>query len=78
MYFLNVLFFETHFPVIFSESQTQNTPSPRKRPQDLLVRHYDCEENEQKKLNKDAINQVTQCQSEPLALETTNIIATFY
>ena len=38
---------------------------PRTGPQDLLVTHYDCEENEQKILHKYAINQVTQCESEP-------------
>ena len=44
--------------------------------QDLLVTHYVCEENEQKTLHKYAINQVTQCESEPQAIETTNIVAT--
>ena len=44
----------------------------------MLVTHYDCEENEQKTLHKYAINQVTQCESEPQALETTNIVATLY
>ena len=44
----------------------------------MLVTHYDCEENEQKTLHKYAINQVTQCESEPQAIETTNIVATIY
>ena len=44
----------------------------------MLVTHYDCEENEQKTLHKYAINQVTQCESEPQAIETTNIVATLY
>ena len=44
------------------------------RTQDLLVTHYDCEENEQKTLHNYAINQVTQCESEPQAIETTNIL----
>ena len=44
----------------------------------MLVTHYDCEENEQKTLNKYAISQVTQCESEPQPVETTNIIATLY
>ena len=44
----------------------------------MLVTHYDCEENEQKPLHKYAINQVTQCESEPQAIETTNIVATLY
>ena len=34
---------------IFSETQNHKNPSPRTGPQDLLVTHYDCEENEQKK-----------------------------
>ena len=28
--------------------RTNQNPSPRTGPQDLLVTHYDCEENEQK------------------------------
>ena len=44
----------------------------------MLVTHYDCEENEQKTLHKYAINQVTQCESEPQAIETTNRVATLY
>ena len=44
----------------------------------MLVTHYDCEENEQNGLYKYAINQVTQCESEPQAIETTNIVATLY
>ena len=60
----------------FSEQITN--PSPRTGPQELLVTHYGCEENEQKTLQKYAINQVTQCKSEPQAIETTNIIATLY
>ena len=44
----------------------------------MLVTHYDCEENEQKILHKYAINQITQCESEPQAIETTNIVATLY
>ena len=40
--------------------------------------HYDCQENEQKTLHKYAINQVTQCESEPQAIETTNVISTLY
>ena len=31
-----------------------------------------------KTLHKHAINQVTQCESEPQELETTNIVATLY
>ena len=44
----------------------------------MLVTLYDCEENEQKTLHKYAINQVTQCETEPQAIETTNIIAIIY
>ena len=57
--------------------QNQN-PFPRTGPRDLLVTHYDCEESEQKTLHKYAINQVTQCESEPQAIENTNIVATLY
>ena len=61
---------------IFSDQITN--PSPRTGPQDLLVTHYDCEENEQKTLHKYAIYQVSQCETEPQAIETTNVIATLY
>ena len=62
--------------LIFSEQHTN--PSHCTRTQDLLVTHYDCEENELKTLHKYAINQVTQCESEPQAIESTNVIATLY
>ena len=76
MYILKIFTFQYLLFLIFSEPN-QN-PSPRTGPQDLLVTHYDCEENEQKTLHKYAINQVTQCESEPQAIETTNVITTFY
>ena len=76
MYILKIFTFHYLLFLIFSE-QNQN-PAPRTGPQDLLVTHYDCEENEQKTLNKYAINQVTQCESEPQAIETTNMVATLY
>ena len=54
----------------------KRTPSsPRTGPQDLLALHYDCEENEQKTLLKNAINQVTQYEPEPQETETTVIIS---
>ena len=56
----------------------RTNPSPRTGPQDLLVTHYDCEENEQKTLQRYAINQVSQCETEPQAVETANIMATLY
>ena len=63
----------------FSNFSEQNTnPSPRTGPHDLLVTHFDCEENEQKTLHKYAINHITQSESEPQAIETTNLIATLY
>ena len=76
MYILKILTFQRIFCLFFSEQNTN--PSPRTGPQDLLVTHYDCEENEQKTLNKYAKNQLTQCESEPQAIETTNIVATLY
>ena len=76
MYILKILTFQH---ILFLISCDQNTnPSPRRGPQDLLVTHYDCEENEQKTLHKCAINQVIQCETEPQAIETTNVIATLY
>ena len=76
MYILKIFIFQHLFFLIFSEPNQNH--SPRTGPQDLLVTHYDCEENEQKILHKYAINQVTQCESEPQAIETTSIIATLY
>ena len=74
MYILKILTYQHILFLIFSEQNTN--PSPRTGPQDLSVTHYDCEENEQKMLHKNAINKVTQCESEPQAIETTNIVAT--
>ena len=76
MYILKILTFQHIFFLIFSDHNTN--PSPRTGPQDLLVTHYDCEENEQKTLHKYAINQVSQCETEPQAIETTNVTATLY
>ena len=76
MFVLKVFTFQHLLFLIFSEQKTN--PSPCTGPQDLLVTHYDSEENEQKTLLKYVINQVTQCESEPQAIETTNIVATLY
>ena len=76
MYIFKIFTFQHIFFLIFSEQNTN--PSPRTRLQDLLVTHYDCEEIEQKTLHENAINQVTQCESEPQAIETTTVIATLY
>ena len=74
MYILKIFKFQHLLFLIFSEQKTN--PSPRTGPQDLLVTHYDCEENEHKTIHKHAINQVTQCESQPQAIEITNIIDT--
>ena len=76
MYILKILKFQHILLLIFSDQNTN--PSPRTGPQDLLVPHYDCEENEQKTLHNYAKNQVTQCETETQAIETTNVIATLY
>ena len=76
MYILKIFTFH-HF-IFFIFSEPNQNPSPRRGSQDLLVTHNDCEENEQKTLHKYAINQVPQCESEPQAIETTNIVATLY
>ena len=44
--FLRLLFFQTLHPFAFWEPKNRNNPSSRTGPQDLLVTHYDCEENE--------------------------------
>ena len=76
MYILKILIILQLFFLIISDQNTY--PSPRTGPQDLLITHYDCEENEQKTLHKYAINQVSQCETEPQAIETTNVRATLY
>ena len=76
MYILKALTFQHIFFLIFSDQNTN--PSPRTGPQDLSATHYDCEENAQKTLHKHAINQVSQCEAEPQAIETTKVIATLY
>ena len=75
MYLLKILIVQAVLCFNLSKPD-HNNPSSRTGSQDLLVTHYDCEENEQKTLHKYAINQVTQCESEPQSIETTNIIAT--
>ena len=75
MYLLKILVFQTL--LFFNLSKPDhNNPSPRTGPQDLLVTHYDCEKSDQKTLHKYAMNQVTQYESQPQSIETTNIIAT--
>ena len=76
MYILKILTFQHIFFLIFSDQNTN--PFPRTGPQELLVTHYDCEENEKKTLHKYAINQISQCETESQAIETTNVIATLF
>ena len=80
MYILKKFTFQHLLFLIFSEQNTK--PTLRTGPQDLFVTHYDCEENEQKLLQKTlhkyAISQVTQCESQAQAIEIKNIIATLY
>ena len=47
MYLLKILIFQTLLFLNFSKPDLNN-PSPRTGPQDLLVTHNDCEENEKK------------------------------
>ena len=76
MYILKIFTFQDLLFLIFS--QPNQNLSPRTRSQNLLVTHYDCEENELKTLHKYSINQVTQCESKTQGIETTIIIATLY
>ena len=77
MYLLKSLIFQTLLFFNFSKPD-HNNPFPRTLPQDLLVTHYDCEQNEQKTLQKHAINQVTHRETESQSIETTIIIATLF
>ena len=58
-----------------TEPTIHNKPSPRAGPQDLLVTHYYCDDNQQDILHNFAINQVAQCESDPQAIETTTVFA---
>ena len=49
---------KNHFPSCFLETIPHQIPFPRIGSKDLLVTHYDCEENQQKTLPKYAINQI--------------------
>ena len=71
MYFLKILIFQTFLFLNFSKPDHNNS-YPRTRPKDLLVTHYECEENEQKTLHKYAINQVTKCETEPTTINRNN------
>ena len=77
MYLFKIVIFQTLLFFNFPKPDHNNC-SPRTGPQDLLVTHYDCEKTEQKTLHKYAMNQVTQCESGPKLIETTNVIATLY
>ena len=77
MYLLKILIFQILLLFNFSKPD-HNNPFPRTGPQDLLVTHYDCKVNEQKTLHKYAKNQVTQCESEPISIERTNVKPTLY
>ena len=44
----------------------------------ISLLHIMIERNQQKTLHKYAINQVTQCESEPQDIESKNIVATFH
>ena len=70
MYLSKIFFLQNLSPLVLSELTFHKNFSPRKEPQDLLVTHYDCEENEQRTPHKYAINQVTQTESEPQEIET--------
>ena len=74
MYILRILTFQRIFFLIFSEQNTN--PSPRTGPREN--EENETEENEQKTLQKYAINQVTQCETERQAIETTNVMTTLY
>ena len=76
MYILKILTFQHIFFCNIFRSKHKSFSSHRTP--GFIRTHYDCEENEQKTLHKYAINQVSQCETEPQAIETTNVIATLY
>ena len=71
MYLLIIFFLQTLSPLVLFEPTSHQNPSPRRGSHDLLVTHYDCEENEQKTLLKYAINQVTRNEFEPQKVRRT-------
>ena len=78
MYLIIVLFLKTFSPLVLLEPTYHQNPFLRIRPRDLLFTHYDWEKKPTKTLHKYAINQETQCESEPQDKESTNRKATLY
>ena len=76
MYILKILTFQHIFFLIFSDQNTN--PSPRTGPQDLLVTHYDCEENEQKNTPQICNKSSITMRNRTTSYKTTNVIATLY
>ena len=68
MSLLKILIFQALSFFILSKTNHNNSSS-RTGSEDLLVTHYDWEENEQKTLHKYAINQITQRESEQQSIE---------
>ena len=77
MYLLKILIFQTLLFLNFLKPD-HNNPSPRTRPQDLQSHTMTVKKMIKKRLHKNAINPVTQGESEPQSIETTNIIATLF
>ena len=75
--------FNSFFPIktvsllVYLEPINNKNPSSRTGPQDFIVPTYDSED-QQKTQHKYAINQVTQCESEPQDIESTTVVATLY
>ena len=78
MYLLLVFFLKPFSSCSFRTDVSSKSLPRTGQTEDLLVTHYDCEENEQKTLHKYVINQVTQCESDPQEPETKNIVAALY
>ena len=75
MYILKVFTFQHLLFLNFSEQNTN--PSPRTGPE-IVSNTLWLRRKQTNTLHKYSINQVTQCESEPQAIETTNIVATLY
>ena len=76
MYMLRLLSKNSFSILVHFEPTNHTSPSPGTEPQELLITHYDCEDHHQKTLLKYAINQITQCETEPQEINSTFLVAT--
>ena len=67
-----------HEELVQIELINHKKTSPQTVPQDLINTHYDCEDHQQKTLQKNAINQFTLRKSEPESNQSTTVVVTIF